>query len=184
MTKKQTTSDFFDPSYKMPNKQDQFARLAQGANKFRFIGKSVTGYEFFVEVDGKPVKLTKKDPFTKDELDNLASFKESKPRYFMACCVYEYASDSFKLLSLTQNSILSAIRDAIQNPDYGDIHGYDITITKKGEALATEYSVLPSPPKPLAEPLLKLSQLLDYDLNLLFEGEYPASTYPFEKGAE
>lgn len=46
-------------------------------------------------------------------------------------------------------TILKGILEAICDPDYGDItdpeEGHDITITRKGKGINTEYSVLPKP---------------------------------------
>ena len=178
--------NFFDPNYKRPNQRDQFLKFKAGANKFRFIGFPVTGYEFFTtKEDGKALKLTRPEsnPFTAEELTMLPAHPKSskKPKYFMVCCVYEWESDSFKILSLTQAGILDSIHECINNPDYGaQIEGYDFTVTKKGEGMETEYSIIPSPPKPLPKAIAERAKKLQYDLNKLFDDEYPADSFPFE----
>lgn len=178
--------NFFDPNYKIPNQQDQFLKFKAGINKFRFIGKPITGYELFTQVDDKAIKLTKRDnePFTKEELDSLPNPKvgEKKPKFFMTCCVYDYTTDNFKILSITQKGILESIKDCVCNPDYGnDVSQYDFTVTKKGEGMETEYSTLPSPPKSLPQKIADRIKLLEYDLSKMFQNEYPAESYPFEK---
>jgi hypothetical protein len=183
-TQRENTMNFFDPNYQLPNQKDQFLKFTAGTNKFRFIGLPVTGYEYFVKLEDKTMKLTRleKNPFTFEELAMLPPSKPGqKPQYFMACCVYDYNSDSFKILSLTQIGLLKSIREYINNPDYGvQIEGYDFTVTKKGEGIKTEYSIIPSPPKPLAKAIAERAKTLQYDLNKLFDDEYPADSFPFE----
>jgi hypothetical protein len=179
--------NFFDPNYQIPDLKNQFLKFKAGTNKFRFIGLPVTGYEYFVKLEDRTMKLTRleENPFTPEELAMLPPSKAGqKPQYFMACCVYDYNSDSFKILSLTQKGLLDSIKDYINNPDYGvQIEGYDFTVTKKGEGMKTEYSIIPSPPKPLAKAIAERAKTLQYDLNKLFEDEYPADLFPFEAKA-
>ena len=176
--------NFFDPNYHVPSPKDQFLKLKTGTNKFRFIGFPVTGYEYYTKVEDKIMKLTRREdnPFTSEELAMLPPSKPGqKPKYFMACCVYDYSSDSFKILSVTAISLLNNIRDCINNPEYGvEIGSYDLTVTKKGEDLKTEYSNIPSPPKPLPKAIAERAKTLQYDLNKLFDDEYPADSFPFE----
>jgi hypothetical protein len=56
---------------------------------------------------------------------------------------------------------------------------YDITITKKGQKLDTEYSVQPSPHKPVAADVQGLFEATHVDLPALFDGKDPfASSEP------
>jgi hypothetical protein len=48
-----------------------------------------------------------------------------------------------------------------------------LTITRKGEKLETEYSVVPSPAKPTPQEILDLYQEKKIDLNALFDGKNP-----------
>ena len=44
---------------------------------------------------------------------------------------------------------MKALSDLFTNEDYGDPLGYDITISRTGKGMDTEYRLVPSPPKPL-----------------------------------
>ena len=43
---------------------------------------------------------------------------------------------------------MKTLTEYFQNEDYGDPLGYDITISRTGKAMDTEYGVIASPPKP------------------------------------
>lgn len=47
---------------------------------------------------------------------------------------------------------MKALQQVFENEDYGDPLGYDITITRVGKGMDTEYSLVPSPPKPFTLP--------------------------------
>ena len=72
-------------------------------------------------------------------------------------------------------TILKALLDTMCDPDYGDItnpkEGRDVTITKKGQGLKTEYSVLPKPVTSPASKTISEEELEDKmaDLNALFK---------------
>lgn len=72
-------------------------------------------------------------------------------------------------------TILKALLDTMCDPDYGDItnpkEGRDVTITKKGQGLKTEYNVLPKPVTSPASKTLSEDELEDKmaDLEALFK---------------
>ena len=78
-----------------------------------------------------------------------------------------------QIFEMTQASIQGPIQDLVANEDWGDPREYDITITKTGQKLDTEYSVMPSPRKDApAEAVAALSKT-PIRLEALFEGEDP-----------
>ena len=72
-------------------------------------------------------------------------------------------------------TILKSLLDTMCDPDYGDITEYadgrDVTITRKGQGLKTEYSVLPKPVTTPASKTLSEDDLENKmaDLNALFK---------------
>jgi hypothetical protein len=177
-------SNFYDKNFVLPDKKDQMVKLKQGANKFRFVGAPITGFVHFVELtDDKGKRTTplrQLEPFTAEQLSSITpSQPGSEPKFFFMTCVYCYDDGQFRFLELTQKSILNVIKSFASNDEYGNPSGYDITIKKEGENLNTEYWVIPSPPKPLAKNISDQLLKLKYDLNLVFDGEYPAASFPF-----
>jgi hypothetical protein len=82
-------------------------------------------------------------------------------------------ADVIKILEITQKTVQSEIQDLIANEDWGMPQGYDITVTRKGEKLTTEYTVQPSPHKELTEPQKKAIEMTKINLNALFENGDP-----------
>jgi hypothetical protein len=74
---------------------------------------------------------------------------------------------------ITQASIQGPIEDLVANEDWGDPREYDLTITKKGEGLETEYSVQPSPQKPVPTEAHAAYRAVKIDLDALFRGADP-----------
>lgn len=124
----------------------------EGEKRVRFCGAGVTGLEGWTEVDGKnvPVRFEKRP----DELpEGLREDDKGKPqlKHFLAGVVWDYDSQSFMILSMTQKSLREQLFKFIRDEDYGDPQGYDVKISREGEGLNTKYTLLASPPKPLAK---------------------------------
>lgn len=65
-------------------------------------------------------------------------------------------------------SIFKAIQSLWRNDDWGNPEDYDLTITRKGSGLDTEYTVVPSPKKPLTDEEKTLVEEANLDLVKLF----------------
>lgn len=151
-----------------------YMRLNQGSNKFRILGDTIDGYEYWEDVDGgrKPVRLTKEDAKGKTYSDT--------PKYFWAMVVYNYEAEVVQILQLTQKTIQTYIKEYSISDDYGDPHTYDITITKEGEGLNTEYRVMASPPKPVDEAVEKMFKDMKINIKKLYSTkEEPHGGDPF-----
>jgi len=151
-----------------------YMKLETGINKFRAISKPVTGWVVW-EDDGegnrKPVRTQ-----ISDEPENPTGEDKDRPKKFMALAVIDHADGEVKILELTQQSIIKAIKAYAQNPDWGNPFSYDITITKSGEGLKTKYNTQASPKKPLAKDLVKSAMAKRCNLDALYEGTDPWDT--------
>lgn len=94
-------------------------------------------------------------------------------KHFWAFVVGNYREAKLQILELTQASIQGPIEDLVVTPEWGNPTEYDITISKKGQKLDTEYSVPPSPHKPVAEDVAALFKATHVDLPALFDGKDP-----------
>lgn len=71
---------------------------------------------------------------------------------FMAFPVLNYASGKIQVWEVTQKSIKQALIGYEKDADWGDLTGYDITVTRTGQTLQdTKYTTSPKPKQPLNE---------------------------------
>ena len=74
---------------------------------------------------------------------------------------------------MTQTTILGQFSDLIGNADWGDPRGYDITVVRKGKDFDTEYTVQPSPHKPVHPDIQTAFEEKKLKLEALFDGGDP-----------
>jgi hypothetical protein len=141
-----------------------FMKLEKGENKIRIISKPIAGWVEWI--DKEPIRSPiDEEPEATDE--------ENPPKKFLALVVIDRADDNVKVLEITQQSVIKAIRALSSNPDWGSPFSYDINIERTGEDLRTKYAVTPSPKKPLSKELIKAASKKPCDLEKLFESENP-----------
>lgn len=68
---------------------------------------------------------------------------------------------------------MSAIKNLARDEDWGFPLEYDLTITKTGEKLKTEYTVTPSPKKPFPPELYAGYMAMNININALYDGGDP-----------
>lgn len=161
---------------KIPASSSQFAKLKDGANRFRFLSDVVVGWEGWK--DKKPFRHPGAVCKIKPEQVDLNQNQKPNINYFWAMVVWNYSEKRVQVLELTQKTIMGALYDMEQNPDWGDLKNYDIEINRKKEGDRTVYSVLAIPPKPLAPEIIQAYEEADVKLDKIFEGEYPMDTEP------
>jgi hypothetical protein len=59
--------------------------------------------------------------------------------------VYEYATESVKVFSATQKSLLADIERLTSDPDYADLSQHDLKIQRRGKELETKYFAFMAP---------------------------------------
>lgn len=140
--------------------------LDSGPKKLSFFGPQVTGFECWVENGEKrsPVRcatlaeLLEQRPATgwaRQERDGEKS--EDQPKFFVARMAFDHSDKKFKVVQITQKSILKRL-DAIEaNEDWGpDFTAYDVTFTrKKGDNGFFEYGADAAPRKKFDAATLK-----------------------------
>lgn len=186
LTDQEAAINFFNKGHEIPNKRNQFMRLEAGKNRLRFIGYPISGFLFFGKVEREDGSETVK-PYRKPESEGEFSLEEminrdarvnkegeiEKQKYFVAGLVYNYQKQKLQVLEITQKSVLKALKSYVDSDEYGHPVGYDLTIEKKGDGLNTDYTVVASPPKPLASDIEQLVSEASCDLEKIFAGEYP-----------
>lgn len=133
--------NFLPQDYKAPKTGGHYMKLQDGENKFRIMSAPILGWEDWI--DNRPVRYRMEDRPAKPHDVN-------KPlRHFWAFIVFNYSSEQIEILHLTQASIRSAIESLSKDVDWGAPYTYDIKVTKKGQGKDTEYTVNPTPHKPV-----------------------------------
>lgn len=168
--------NFLPQDYQAPSSAEgSYMRFQQGANKFRVLSPAVTGWEYWT-IDEKPVRS--REAFTTTPANaRLEKGQKGEDKFvqkhFWAFVVYNYQTKAIEILQVTQRSIQKAISGYAQSEDWGDPSQYDITVNRKGEGLTTEYTVQPSPHKPLDPEVKKEYQSMTINLDALFDGGNP-----------
>lgn len=180
-------SKFLTEGFNTPSKSSQFMKFAVGKNQFRIVSSLVEGYVVFTE-ENKPKrkKIVRDDngkilpncSFTPAELKEAKAKTNDKgliiePKYFWLVLVYNHNAKKVQALEITQKGIINSMQEYLQQEDWSDPSAYDFIVTKKGEGLTTEYSVSTSLPKPLPDEAISELEVTDYDLNAVFDNEYP-----------
>ncbi len=168
---------FLPDKYKVPVSGGKYFKFMPGENNFRIISSAVIGYEYW-DINDKP-KRVKELPKRRPADIRLEKNGTIKIKHFWAFTVWNYEKSEVEIMEITQKTIMNAIKSIIDNPKWGDIKQYDITITKEGEALATEYAVMPNPKTELEPKIVDVINKSKVNLEALFTG-----ANPFEEAGE
>lgn len=164
-------SDFFPKDYEVPQKSGNYFKFQDGQNKFRILDNPIMGWVGWKEGnDGtrKPVRKTMDEKFPMNEVDD-----ESQIKHFVAMPVWNYKEEKIQILEITQKGIQRSLRALERSEGWGNPTGYDIVVTKTGQKLETEYTVMPEPPKPIDKGLTQLYKDMHIDLSALYRGDDP-----------
>jgi hypothetical protein len=141
-----------------------------GEVRVRFFGAGITGFEAWTE-DNKPVRWEAKPEELPAGIRQQEGFQTLKR--FIAGLVYDYSANDFKILQITQKTLMDQLFKFIKDEDYGDPTAYDIKIGKTGEGKKTEYTLVAAPPKAVKADLQARYDELTCDLSRLFDGDDP-----------
>ena len=159
-------SDFFETKdYKMPVTSN-YMKFKDGDNTFRVLSSAIVGYEYFNK-ENKPIRSR----FEFDETPNIKDGGEVK--HFWAFAVWNYADERIQVLELTQKGIMGYMQSLINNKKWGNPTGYDITVTKKGTGLTTEYSEMAEPHSVIESKIATAWSKCKIDLSELYRGGDP-----------
>jgi hypothetical protein len=137
------TDEFLPNGYKVPVSPSNYMKFGDGENTFRVLTSAIVGYQYW-NVDGKPVRV-KDYPETMPSDIRAEKDGNKKIKPFWAFVVWNYQTKQIQILELTQKSIMTDIKALVDNHKWGNPKNYDITITKDGEGLDTEYATMPNP---------------------------------------
>ncbi len=168
-------NDFLPMGTKVPESQSNYFKFKKGKNKFRAVGSAVVGYEYW-NTENKPVRLKEYPQSIPSDIRVEESGKVSEVKYFWAFPVLDRADNTIKLIEITQKGILRDLESLITNEDWGTPKEYDVTVERSGDGLKTEYTVNPSPHKPLTDQEKQLIANTKVNTEALFSGGDPFDT--------
>lgn len=149
-------SDFnpFDAKsdYEVPKSSGgNYLKFEKGQTTFLPLSSPVVGYQYWNN-DGKPVRLTDKPEVRWEELPGIRAEKDGKFKvtHFWAFPVIDVADGKVKILEITQKGVQNSIREYAKNEAWGNpVQRYTFTVSRSGEGLDTEYTVMANPPAQL-----------------------------------
>lgn len=172
---------FLPDNYKVPKSEGgNYLKLQDGRNTIRVLSDVITGYIYWSD-DNKPQRLREKPEGTPPRIRINEDGKADKIKHFWACTVWD--GSTVRVWEITQASIQDAIAALAEDPQWGHPRGYQLTVTKTGKGLNTEYSVVPSPPSSLPDEAIAAWQAKDIDLEELYASGDPFSPATATMGA-
>jgi hypothetical protein len=162
-------NDFLPNDYKLPDNSG-YMKFTAGENTFRILSSAITGFEYFTK-ENKPVRS--QTPFTSTPDIKVGQDGKKTIKHFWAFVVYNYNAEAIQILEITQKTIQGAIKALVDNKKWGSPMAYDITVTKVGESLETEYNIMPNPHSELPKEISEDYQNRHIDLTALYRGENP-----------
>jgi hypothetical protein len=168
---------FLPDDYKAP--VSNYTKLEVGENTIRVLSSAIVGYVYWTN-DEKSVRM-RKEPLATPADIRVKDGKKDRVKHFWAFVVWNVEARKLQILELTQASIQGAIKAYVQNKKWGDPKGYDITISREGSGLDTEYTVMANPHTPVDPEAVEAFAAANINLDVLFDnsdpfaGERPAS---------
>ena len=169
---------FLPTDYKVPAGQNNYFKFQDGENLFRILSNPIIGWEWWTDETDEEGKQVRKPHRVRDYETVPVTAVDEEGRgvkHFWAMIVWDYQDKKFKILEITQKGIQRAIQALEKSKGWGDPKNFDISVTKTGQKLETEYSVMPVPPKALSSEIRTAFQNTRIDLEALYRGEDPFS---------
>lgn len=165
---------FLPEGYKTP--EGNYSKFKEGENTFRILGSMITGWEYWNK-DNKPMRLVAAPVGVPAGIREQADGK-SKINHFWMFPVWNYDAGKVQIMEITQKSIQEAITALVKNKKWGDPFGYDITVTREGSGLETEYQIMPNPHSELDAAISAQYLALNLNLAAVFNDGDPFTPKP------
>ena len=100
-----------------------------------------------------------------------------KPKFAISTFVFDYQSETIKVLEIGQKGLMKELDALSQSEDYADLGAWDFTISRTGMKLNTEYRIVPGPRKKgmqeKIDAAMKDADAKGYDISQLLVGGSP-----------
>lgn len=170
----------FASTYTLPEvaSSGSYMKLRQGKNKIRILQDPIAGWIYWSAAN-RPVRMKEAPAEVPADIRRDDDGKAERIKHFWAMVVWNYASECVCILEITQATIQKHIL-ALAQSDWGSPLDYDLEITRTGEKLETEYTVLNLPPKPTPAAAAKSLEERPINLMALFDGGDPFASNVWE----
>jgi len=166
------STNFFPEGYSIPNMNSGYMKFENGKNKFRILDRPIFGWVWWVK-NGE-TKTAHRAPY--DE-GRPAGAKELK--HFWLMPVWNYDQKKIQILEITQVTVQRAIEAIVNDADWGNPTGFDLSVTRKGTGMDTEYLTMPGKSGAISEEIEaayeEKREELEEDFENLFNEEEPAN---------
>src|SRR3989304_1467359 len=128
------SEEFIPEGYSVKSGDSNYMKFEKGENRFRILEKPIIGYEIWI--DKKPLRFRLNEAIPHEKADKAASQVEDGRAFvkeFWAMPVWDYKTESVRILEITQKRILKAIETLARNAKWGSPLGYDLVVTRSGE---------------------------------------------------
>jgi hypothetical protein len=154
----------------------QPSKLTEGKEyRFRFFGQAITGFEVWLDTN-KPMRWELCPESLPANVKPEQNGEPAKARFFLAGIVWDYATERFSIMQLTQKTILDKLRKYDADEDYGDATEYDIKLTRRVQGERTSYDLVAAPPKPVAKAIAAEFEDFKCNLKALLTNDDPFAT--------
>lgn len=148
-----------------------YLKLSPGMHKIRVLGGAISGQVYWIEDEEGNRKPIRKRNGERIPVGDLQEDSRIKP--FLAMPIWNYQFERIQVWEVTQKGMMADLQRYDSDPDWGDLTGYDLKISREGEGFDTRYSITALPAKPVDEAILDAFTLMPVNLEALYEGGDP-----------
>jgi hypothetical protein len=162
-------SGFIPEGYSEPSSgSGRYTKIEEGKKvKLRILTSPVQGMLRWT-VEPKPIRWRKEE-----DQPQRNDWKDEPAKMFWAMVIWNYITEQVEIWEVTQKSIRQELVALANNEDWGDPHGYDITVSRNGSGLETKYQVHPSPHRLLDDFVTASFKKNSPNIEALFTGDDP-----------
>lgn len=160
---------FFPDEVKVDS-TSRYTKFQRGTTTVRFLGQPIFYYETWIDL---PDGSRKPKRFTMTQDIPLSETGPDGVKQVMSIKVWNVGERCIQVCSISQKTVLKAIKAYTENKKYGDPTGYDINIEKTGEGKQTRYNVVADPREDLDSIIIKADKELECDLSKLLTNDDP-----------
>jgi len=169
-------NSFLPTNYEVPEKKTNYLKFKKNDKKYQFrvVSSAIVGYLYW-NTEDKPVRLKQyPNPLPLDIKVRDKSTPQKEIKHFWAFVVIDREDGAIKVLELTQSTIMDFMKDAVDDPQWGDPRGYDFSVKRfLGSNEMVKYTTTPCPHKTLTPEEQATIKATPVNLEALFSGGDP-----------
>lgn len=162
-------SGFIPDGYEQPTGGGGYTKLEAGENRLRICSKPLLIW--IVWENGKVTRSLYKGKDSKPA--KPTSTPKDSVKHAWAVIAYNYKTKAIEVWEIDKASIISDLMAYIGNAEYGAPTGYDVTVTKKGSGMETEYKTIAGVPKDPSDEVMEAYGSTPVNLDNLLSGKDP-----------